>query len=178
MQPRRVKLRYTAIPCNVYESADRGLTWQEINKTPLFGKEPSLTALASGTLVMSAQKGYFGPGSKYTESINMARSTDGGRTWELYELPGADYPRNMIVEKDGSLLFVRAVKSDWSDSGDGSPNLQLCRSKDGKTWQFSEGAVDWSYAAFGEMHGISPPAEIDPHTEHGIPSITGARGRD
>ena len=139
---------------HVYESADQGLTWEEINKTPLFGKKPSLTTLAKGTLVMSAQKGYFGPGSKARESINMARSTDGGRTWELYDLPGADYPRNMIVERDGSLLFVRAVKSDWSDSGEGSPNLQLCRSKDGRTWQFSEGTVDWSYAAFGEVSAI------------------------
>ena len=30
---------------HVYQSADQGLTWQEINETPLFGKEPSLTAL-------------------------------------------------------------------------------------------------------------------------------------
>lgn len=139
---------------HVYQSADQGLTWEEINETPLFGKEPSLTAMPDGMLVMSAQKGYFGPGSKYKEAINMARSTDGGKTWELYDLPGADYPRNMIAEKDGSLLFVRAVKSDWSDSGDGSPNLQLCRSKDGKAWQFSEGTVDWSYAAFGEVSAI------------------------
>jgi len=139
---------------HVYESADQGLTWQEINETPLFGKEPSLTVLPNSILVMSAQKGYFGPGSKYKESINMARSSDGGRTWELYDLPGADYPRNMIVEKDGTLLFVRAVKSDWSDSGDGSPNLQLCRSKGGKTWQFSEGAVDWNYSTFGEISAI------------------------
>ena len=139
---------------HVYQSADQGLTWEEINETLLFGKEPSLTAMPDGMLVMSAQKGYFGPGSEYKEAINMARSTDGGRTWELYDLPGADYPRNMIVERDGSLLFVRAVKSDWSDSGDGSQNLQLCRSKDGKTWQFSEGAVDWSYAAFGEVSAI------------------------
>lgn len=139
---------------HVYESADQGLTWREINKTPLFGKEPSLIALATGTLVMSAQKGYFGPGSKKGKSINMARSMDGGRTWELYDLSGNDYPRNMIVDRNGSLLFVRAVKSDWTGSGDGSPNLQLCRSKDGKTWQFSEGAVDWSYTVFGEVSAI------------------------
>ena len=139
---------------DVYESADQGLTWQQISKTPLFGKEPSLTALSKGTLVMSAQKGYFGPGSKARESINMARSTDGGRTWELYDLPGADYPRNMIVEPDGGLLFVRAVKSDWDGDGDGSPNLQLCRSKDGKTWQLSEGVIDWDYAGFGEVSAI------------------------
>ena len=31
----------------------------------------------------------------------MARSTDGGRMWELYDLPRADYPRNMFVDRDG-----------------------------------------------------------------------------
>jgi hypothetical protein len=98
---------------HVFESVDQGLSWQEINKTPLYGKEPSLTVLPDGTLVMSAQKGYFGPGSKTKEAINLARSTDGGQTWERYDLPGAAYPRNMIVEADGSLLFVRAVNSDW-----------------------------------------------------------------
>jgi len=82
------------------------------------------------------------------------RSTDGGRTWETYDLPGADYPRNMIVESDGGLLFVRALKSDWSGEGDGSPNLQLCHTQDGKTWQFSEGVVDWGYAGYGEVSAI------------------------
>ena len=139
---------------HIFESMDRGLNWAEINKTPLYGKEPSLTSMPDGTLVMSAQKGYFGPGSKVNEVINLARSTDGGRTWERYDLPGADYPRNMIVEPDGSLLFVRAVKSDWSGAGGGSPNLQLCRSADGMTWEFAEGVVDWDERAFGEVSAI------------------------
>ncbi len=139
---------------SVHESADQGLTWQEIGKTPLFGKEPSLTALPNGSLVLSAQKGYFGPGAKQDE-IYIARSSDGGRIWETSILPGSDYPRNMIVESDGSLLMVRALKTDWSGKGKGSPNLQLCRSKDGgKTWRFSEGGVDWTYSAFGEVSAI------------------------
>ena len=139
---------------HVFESADLGLSWQEINETPLFGKEPSLTALPDGTLVMTAQKGYFGLGSKYKEVINLARSTDGGKTWEQYDLAGADYPRNMIVEPNGTLLFVRAVNSDWSGKGGGSPNLQLCRSSDGKTWEFAEGIIDWDERAFGEVSAI------------------------
>ena len=48
---------------SVYESADEGLTWHEIGKTPLFGKEPSLTALPDGSLVLTAATphGYVGP---------------------------------------------------------------------------------------------------------------------
>ncbi|MEE3370425.1 MAG: sialidase family protein [Planctomycetota bacterium] len=139
---------------HVYQSQDGGLHWDKINQTPLFGKEPSLTAMANGTLVLSAQRGYFGPGSKADESINMARSRDGGHTWERYTLPGADYPRNMIARQDGSLYFIRAAKSDWTGRGDGSPDLQLCHSADGKTWKFSVGKVDWDCAAFGEVSAI------------------------
>ena len=139
---------------HVFESADLGLSWTEINTTPLFGKEPSLTAMPGGMLVLSAQRGYFGPGSKRGESINMARSSDGGRTWESYALVGNDYPRNMISRQDGSLLFIRAAKSDWPGRGDGCPHLQLCHSSDGRTWQFSEGIVDWDYTAFGEVSAI------------------------
>jgi hypothetical protein len=142
----------------VYESSDEGLTWQEIGKTPLYGKEPSLTALPDGSLVLTAEPGH-GPGYKKDE-LPISRSEDGGRTWETRMIPGPDYPRNLIVEPDGSLLLVRALDSgwyhqDWTLKGGGSPNLQLCRSKDsGKTWQFSEGLIDWDYPAFGEVSTI------------------------
>ena len=64
------------------------------------------------------------------------------------------------MEPDGSLLLVRALDSGWYHpditlKGGGSPNLQLCRSKDGgKTWQFSEGVIDWDNPAFGEVSTI------------------------
>ena len=67
---------------------------------------------------------------------------------------GPDYPRNVIVEPDGSLLFVRALEWDW-EGDQGNPNLELCRSKDrGETWTCSEGQVDWNVAAFGEVSAI------------------------
>jgi hypothetical protein len=141
-------------PIFVYESPDLGLTWQEIGKTPLAGKEPALVTLPDGTIVMTAQGGYFGPGAKLDE-IPVSRSTDGGCTWETQAIPGSDYPRDLIVEPDGSVLMVRALKPDWEGKGGGSPNLQLARSKDsGKTWQFSEGIIDWDYAGFGEVSAI------------------------
>jgi photosystem II stability/assembly factor-like uncharacterized protein len=139
----------------VYESTDTGLHWKQINKTPLFGKEPSLTVLPDGWLVMTAQKTYRGPGSRAGEAINLARSADGGKTWKTGDLDGTDYPRNVIVEPDGSLLLIRAEKSDWSGKNQGSPHLQLCRSKDhGQTWTFAAGKVDWNYHAFGEVSAI------------------------
>ena len=135
----------------VYESSDEGLTWTEIGESPLFGKEPSLTAPSDGSLVLTAQN--YGPGATQ-DRIPISRSSDGGRTWQTIELMGPDYPRNMIVEPDGSLLFVRALEWDWKGDN-GSPHLELCRSKDrGETWTCSEGQVDWDVAAFGEVSAI------------------------
>jgi hypothetical protein len=137
---------------HVYRSADQGLTWEEVGKTPLAGKEPSLTALPDGSLILTAQD------MRDHENIPLARSSDGGRTWETDVVPGPDYPRNLIVERDGSLLMVRDAEPgpDWLPGNrKGSPNLQLGRSKDGgKTWQLSIGVVDWSEANFGEISAI------------------------
>lgn len=139
----------------VYESKDTGLHWKQINKTPLFGKEPSLTVLPDGWLLLTAQKTYRGPGSRAGVAINLARSPDGGTTWQTNDLDGTDYPRNVIVETDGSLLLIRALKSDWSGKNQGSPHLQLCRSTDhGQTWSFATGKIDWKYSAFGEVSAI------------------------
>jgi hypothetical protein len=139
---------------SVYESLDVGLSWQEIGQTPLFGKEPALAALPDGTLVMMAQGGYFGPGAKQDEHP-LARSEDGGRTWEVSIHKGEDYPRNFIVEPDGSLLMITAIKPDWYSEGHGRPNLLLSRSTDGgKTWSFSEGVVDWEWPGFGEVASV------------------------
>ena len=131
-----------------YESADLGLTWQKIGKHPLLGKdgkgslrgkESSLTTLPDGSLVMTAHHSDWTPGSDRINHIY--RSSDGGRTWDIADLPGSDYPRNLILEPDGSLLMVRSFG--W---GKGNSKMQLGRSGDGgKTWEFSEGIVDWKY---------------------------------
>jgi hypothetical protein len=136
---------------DVYESADEGLTWQKIGRSPLFGKEPSLASLPDGSLVLSVQE--FGPGAT-RETLPISRSTDGGRTWETFNLEGGAYPRNLIVEPDGTLLMVRG-----GDSGAVRErlysHLELGRSQDGgKTWQFSEGIIDWKPQHYGEVGSI------------------------
>ncbi len=142
-----------SVPILIYESSDLGLTWEEIAQILLGDdddREMSLTALPDDTIVLTAQR--YSP---KVEEISISRSEDGGQTWETQMIPGADYPRNLIVEPDGSLLMVRALKSDWLNKGDGSPNLQLARSKDGaKTWEFSEGLVNWDFTQFGELSTI------------------------
>jgi len=135
----------------VYESSDRGETWREIGNTPLLGKEPSLACLPDGTLILTAQD----------PVQNFARSADGGKTWETAFFNGwvSDYPRSLVVEPDGTLLVITAKKPGWGYGSqpvpDESPNLLLSRSRDaGRTWDYSEGKIDWDYTWFGEVGGI------------------------
>ncbi|MFH0963943.1 MAG: sialidase family protein [Planctomycetota bacterium] len=120
----------------VYESSDKGLTWREIAKPGIIGKEPSLTILPDGGVLLTAQHADFTK-SVAERGMHCSLSQDGGRTWELRRLANKKYPRNVIVDKDGSLLFLRSTDAPrW--------NLELCRSRDaGRNWTFAEGRVDW-----------------------------------
>lgn len=134
---------------HVYQSTDQGLTWEEIGQSPLFGKEPSLTALPDGSLILTAQD-LGNP----TQMV-LARSSDGGRKWETDSLAGQDYPRNLIVQPDGSILMVRARAPAWTGQSNGSPLLQIATSRDGgKTWQFTDAIVDWDETSFAEISAI------------------------
>lgn len=122
---------------SVYESSDRGRSWRQVNETPLFGKEPSLVALPGGVLVLTAQKGDYRPGGAI-DGIYTFRSQDSGRTWRKIPVDEGDfaypYPRNIIIDEDGSLLYLRPRRT----------NVELCRSSDGgETWTFSLGKVNW-----------------------------------
>ncbi len=155
----------TLDPVYIYESSDVGLTWGEIAQI-LPGedssREMSLTALPDDSLLLTAQSAV---GVEEGKRIPLCRSTDGGHTWETDSIEGDDYPRNVIVEADGSLLMVRALEKMREDISDetvaiaipvkGGPNLRLDRSRDGgRTWEFSEGIVDWDYCTWGEMSCI------------------------
>ena len=127
----------------VYESPDSGRTWREIARPSIHAKEPSLTVTADGALLLTAQD--FRLNGKRNE-MWVCRSTDGGRTWDKALIPGRSYPRNVVVEQDGTLLFLRSK---------GAEKFELCRSGDhGKTWTFSEGLIDWrpeDISAFSEV---------------------------
>ncbi|MFH0964441.1 MAG: LamG-like jellyroll fold domain-containing protein [Planctomycetota bacterium] len=126
---------------HIYESTDMGETWRKINETPLYGKELSISAFGEQGLFLIGQRADQRPGSIF-DGMYAFRSTDGGRKWETVEVTEVDetmrnrypYPRNVIVDRDGSLVYLRADGTD----------IALCRSSDGgKTWSFSVGKVDW-----------------------------------
>ena len=132
----------------VYESTDEGLSWTEIAEPGMCGKEPSITTLPDGAVLMTAQNADF-TGDASQRGMYCARSEDAGKTWQVAQIEGARYPRNVIVEKDGSLLFMRPTGApDW--------DLQLVRSTDGgRTWGFSVGKVLWRDADRGLFDEVS-----------------------
>jgi hypothetical protein len=139
----------------VYESSDVGLSWRRINRTPLCGKEPSLTTLPDGAMVLTVQGGKTGCGPDGVKEANpISRSVDGGVTWETHQAPGFDYPRNLIVEPDGSLLMVRAGQQPGKTEDETGPDFELCRSRDGgRTWTCGAGKVPWD-SYHGEVCAI------------------------
>lgn len=138
----------------LYESDDRGLTWEPVTPTnlSLCIKEPGLTALPDGSLVLTGQDPVHEAADVREKRTPVSRSADGGRTWETTMIPAnhVSHVRNLVVEPDGSLLMVR----NFDKKGD-NPNLELGRSRDGgRTWEFSEGIVDWNFSNFAEVAPI------------------------
>ena len=119
---------------HVHESTDTGRSWTEVAATDLIGKEPSLLTLPDGAVLMTAQDADFSRGHRRRPFV--ARSDDAGRSWQIIRrLTFGNYPRNVLLENDGSLLFLRPLPD---------ANLQLCRSSDGgRTWTFSDVTVAW-----------------------------------
>ena len=140
----------------VYESSDKGLSWSQINQTPLFGKEPSLAALPDGTLILTAQELKLNGDGLVEEQHPLARSEDGGRTWEVSHFTGIDYPRSLAVDADGSVTIITALRPDlYNNKGNGSPDLLIRRSKDsGRNWDVFEGKVDWNWPGFVEVGAV------------------------
>ena len=139
----------------IYSSADEGLSWKRVDKTPLCGKEPSLTTLPDGAMVLTVQGGKVACGPQAVDGANpVSRSRDGGVTWETHQLRGVDYPRNLIVEKNGSLLMVRAYQVPGRSDVETGPDFESCRSRDGGvTWSCAVGKAPWN-SYHGEVCAI------------------------
>ncbi len=142
---------------NVFRSRDNGETWEQINQTDMLGKEPSLCALPDGTLVMTAQ---LMEGGNMTHTMPVYRSTDGGVNWTKTIISGTsrDYPRNVFVDRDGSVCFVRTLDHRYefeTDKTGESSDLEVFRSYDGGiSWQRDIGKLDWDYAGIMEVCAI------------------------
>lgn len=121
----------------LFRSRDSGRTWSKPEKLALLGREPYLTVLSDGTILVTGHllaqdtRNRFG----YTHGY-IHRSVDGGETWESIRIesegikPNAvnHSSRNVLELPDGTLLL--GVDYD----GGGGPYF-LWRSGDrGRTW--------------------------------------------
>jgi len=131
---------------HVFRSRDNGTTWQEIGKTPLFGKEPGLTCLRSGVLILTTE-------DLGGETTPVFRSEDGGVTWTSADLgKRRGTVRNIIEEDDGSLTMFRGPRY---EEGGPDQEARIFRSTDeGRSWEIT-GKTLWE---------VDPPATPEePH---------------
>ncbi len=98
-------------PVKLHKSTDGGRSWQAMERTPLAGKEGSLTCLDDGVLLFTS------------ESLDgVCFSDDGGKTWEAVDFnthlddqyQGVSAVRAPIVHPDGTISFVRCVGTNES----------------------------------------------------------------
>lgn len=127
-----------AAGARVFRTADYGRTWTAHEVPVVSGAGAGLTsiAMADDTLGL-AFGGDLAIADRHTD--NVARTTDGGRTWELASrpvMPGPIYGGAHVPGTDGAFLVV----------GPAGADLTLDR---GETWEPVDGAAWWGVAASG-----------------------------
>jgi len=144
---------------HLFRSADGGKTWDDGRVLgELLGREPYLTALSDGTLLMTVHLLQQDVHNKagYTQSY-LHRSADGGRSWASVRCEPDDMPpksmsctsRNLLELHDGSVIVIASGHR-------GACVHSVWRSTDGaKTWP-EKGPVKapvpeaYPYPLFGE----------------------------
>jgi hypothetical protein len=131
-------------------SRDGGLSWSEPATLDLPGREPYLTILADGTVLMTVHHLIqdIRNDAGYVQTY-VHRSTDRGRSWQTTRFPGADLPRwqtgwttcssrNVLEKRDGELVLGVGTQSGIN---------YLYRSRDrGATWTRAQETIYDLYA--------------------------------
>lgn len=152
------KVRETTV---IYRSADGGKTWAGPEVPEIPGREPSLTVLKDGTILVTshllAQEVRNKDGYVYS---NLHRSTDGGRTWSTMRIEPKEFrprtigltTRNVLQLLDGSVLLG------ISEHAPKCKSIMLRSTDSGKTWtetyeaKFEGVPKNYPYTLFGEAH--------------------------
>ena len=145
----------------LFRSVDGGRTWSPPRLANIAGKEPYLSVMSDGTLLLTAHLVYNNLMNREGYGYGLLhRSPDGGRSWyTMRAQPQNVTParhayydlttRNVLQLEDGSLFFVA--------SGTGRDGNTVWRSKDGGvSWNLLYGAEveaqpdGYFYSLFGE----------------------------
>ena len=163
----------------LFRSRDGGLTWSPRHVVPqIAGREPFLTVLRDGTLLMTTHMNYSEvrneEGAIYSY---LHRSTDSGATWQTRRIDWRDVPgtprpdalqepfiaawtlmsRNVLQIADGSLLLGA---SSWM-----GPSFLWRSSDGGKTWDKTQ------TARFEGRHGEKLPKFREGRDNGGFPRM-------
>lgn len=144
----------------VLRTDDGGLTWSRV---PADGLPPALPGegyfAASGTNVFTwgEQHAWFGTGA--ADQARVARSTDGGKTWEIAPTPlaaGSSAGIFSIAFRDAQHGVV--VGGDYQREEVAVDNVAVTRDG-GRTWNLASGTgLSGFRSAVGYVPGTSPPA--------------------
>jgi len=163
---------------HLFRSSDGGKTWDDGRVLgDLLGREPYLTALSDGTLLMTVHllQQDVRNEAGYTESY-VHRSEDGGRSWTSVRCEPDDMPpksmcctsRNLLELHDGSVIVITSghkgecVDFVWrsTDGGETWPEKDPVRAPvpEGYPYPFFGEAVLWQ-ARSGDLYALN---RIDP----------------
>ncbi len=121
----------------IYRSGDEGRTWQQApaEGAVLLGKEPSLTCLEDGTLLLMTQ--VIGVG------VGLYRSIDGGITWTEPQCEPSRYTRNILPQVDGGLLLFDNGPSRLgsTDGGQTWPQREPITVESAPEFRFGEASI-------------------------------------
>ena len=99
-------------------------------------------------MLKSHAKTWLSPIGGFSRSDEIILRINYDRRFVLVELM-------ILPPRTCTLLMVRTLRNGWIHKNSGSPDFQLCRSRDhGRSWSFSVGTVDWDCTEFGEISAI------------------------
>ena len=140
VDPRAAGRLVASLEAGIYRSVDDGATWTRIAASPLVAT-PSLLwfdPTTGGAL--------FALGPYYD---GLARSVDGGTTWQPIDLGGSEIPSSLAADPASGNLFLVTI-----DQGAGRARVR--RSSDGGlTWQQAAApALTWDLGLLGTPGGL------------------------
>ena len=134
----------------IYRSSDNAESWQlvESSGSELLGKEPALTALSSGSILLV---------TSHPHGYRIHRSADRGRGWTVFELEdGLGMFRTVLEHDDGSLMLLVTQNTYFDPAAPPSKAWFYRSTDDGCTWAQHAEIQQWEHPVgmFEEGHVI------------------------